>query len=90
MLHTIAESTNPYTSSIIAYYAMLAPYYPAIFAKNVNQDMAGERKICIRAEFDRPPNLVRDMGICSTRAGSILTSRRIHLEFCRCIYGARM
>jgi hypothetical protein len=41
-----------------------------------------EIKIFIRAvysevlftEFNRPPNLVRDKGIYSTRAGSILTS----------------
>ena len=28
----------------------------------------------LSTEFDRPPNLVRDAGIYSTRAGSILTS----------------
>ena len=28
----------------------------------------------LSTEFDRPPNLVRDKGIYSTRAGSILTS----------------
>ena len=49
--------------------------YCTLIAANRDQREKNLYKSCILStEFDRPPNPIRDQGIYSTRAGSILTS----------------